>query len=124
RFVADRMGGAIEHDKLHKLNWELHISELKYELKSNVIPIGKIKKGIFYHRALLFKVIADRIGIGCCLTRGDYGRAWNEVKLIDESTQGGTKVLLPPETYVVDLMYEPGRLMKHASVDADHYQHI
>ncbi|XP_075443680.1 armadillo repeat-containing protein 3 isoform X2 [Ascaphus truei] len=124
QFVADRMGGAIEHDKLHKLNWELHISELKYELKSNVIPIGKIKKGIFYHRALLFKVIADRIGIGCCLTRGDYGRAWNEVKLIDESTQGGTKVLLPPETYVVDLMYEPGRLMKHASVDADHYQHI
>lgn len=50
------MGGAIEKEKLHDFSWELHISEIEYELKSNVVPIGKVKKGTFYHRALLFKV--------------------------------------------------------------------
>lgn len=56
RFVADKMGGPIERDKLHDFSWELHISEIEFELKCNVVPIGKVKKGTFYHRALLFKV--------------------------------------------------------------------
>ncbi|XP_075067327.1 armadillo repeat-containing protein 3 [Mixophyes fleayi] len=122
QFVAEKMGGPIEKCQLHEFSWELHISELKYELKCNVIPIGKIKKGIFYHRALLFKAIADRLGIGCCLVRADYGRAWNEVKLLDESPKTGTRT--PPETFIVDLMHDPGHLMKHGSVEADNYQHI
>ena len=50
------MGGKIPKEKLQDFSWELHISELKFQLKSNVVPIGLIKKGIFYHRALLFKV--------------------------------------------------------------------
>ncbi|XP_056375256.1 armadillo repeat-containing protein 3 isoform X2 [Hyla sarda] len=122
QFVAGKMGGPIAKDRLHEFSWELHVGEIKYELKSNVIPIGKIKKGIFYHRALLFKALADRIGVVCNLTRGDYGRAWNEVKILNDSNRAGTKA--QPETNVVDLMYEPGRLMKHGSVEADHYQHI
>ncbi|XP_050793329.1 armadillo repeat-containing protein 3 [Gopherus flavomarginatus] len=123
-FVADKMGGPIERDKLHEFSWELHISEIEFELKCNVIPIGKIKKGTFYHRALLFKVIADRIGIGCSLVRGEYGRAWNEVKLVDDSPQGITGLLLPPQTYIVDLMYQPGCLMKQGSAEAEHYLRI
>nr|XP_005302844.1 armadillo repeat-containing protein 3 isoform X8 [Chrysemys picta bellii] len=123
-FVADKMGGPIERDKLHEFSWELHISEIEFELKCNVVPIGKIKKGTFYHRALLFKVIADRIGIGCSLVRGEYGRAWNEVKLVDDSPQGITGLLLPPQMYIVDLMYQPGCLMKQGSAEADHYQRI
>uniref|UniRef100_A0A8C4VVU6 Armadillo repeat containing 3 n=1 Tax=Gopherus evgoodei TaxID=1825980 RepID=A0A8C4VVU6_9SAUR len=118
------MGGPIERDKLHEFSWELHISEIEFELKCNVVPIGKIKKGTFYHRALLFKVIADRIGIGCSLVRGEYGRAWNEVKLVDDSPQGITGLLLPPQTYIVDLMYQPGCLMKQGSAEADHYLRI
>ncbi|KAM3929613.1 armadillo repeat-containing protein 3 [Leptodactylus fuscus] len=122
QFVAEKMGGPIAKDRLQEFSWELHVSELKYELKCNVIPIGKIRKGIFYHRALLYKVIADRIGLSCSLTRGDYGRAWNKVKLLDDSIHAGTKAF--PETYIVDLMYEPGRLMKHGGAEADHYLHI
>ncbi|XP_034616169.1 armadillo repeat-containing protein 3 isoform X4 [Trachemys scripta elegans] len=118
RFVADKMGGPIERDKLHEFSWELHISEIEFELKCNVVPIGKIKKGTFYHRALLFKVIADRIGIGCSLVRGEYGRAWNEVKLVDDSPQGITGLLLPPQVYIVDLMYQPGCLMKQGTLPA------
>ncbi|NXF63615.1 ARMC3 protein, partial [Ciccaba nigrolineata] len=124
QFVADKMGGPIERDKLHDFSWELHISEIEFELKCNVVPIGKVKKGTFYHRALLFKVIADRIGIGCTLVRGKYNRAWNEVKLADASPQGIAGLLLPPQEYIVDLMFEPGFLIKQGSAEADQYKHI
>lgn len=50
------MGGEIERGKLMEFAWELHVAEIKFELQSNIIPIGKIKRGTFYHRALLFKV--------------------------------------------------------------------
>ncbi|XP_006869972.1 PREDICTED: armadillo repeat-containing protein 3 [Chrysochloris asiatica] len=122
KYVAEKMGGHISKDRLHEFSWELHISELKFQLKSNVIPIGQIKKGIFYHRALLFKALADKIGIGCSLVRGEYGRAWNEVKLMDKSRKGVIGCLPPPETYIVDLMYHPGELMKLRSREADLYK--
>ncbi|NXP47576.1 ARMC3 protein, partial [Heliornis fulica] len=124
QFVADKMGGPIERDKLHDFSWELHISEIQFELKCNVVPIGKVKQGTFYHRALLFKVIADRIGISCSLVRGKYNRAWNEVELVDESPQGIAGLLLPPREYIVDLMFEPGSLIKPGSAEADQYKYI
>ncbi|XP_042327046.1 armadillo repeat-containing protein 3 isoform X2 [Sceloporus undulatus] len=124
QFVADKMGGPIERDKLHEFSWELHISEIEYELKCNVVPIGKINKGTFYHRALLFKVLADRIGIGCSLVRGEYNRGWNEVKLVDDSPLGIPGLLLPPQVFIVDLMYQPGYLMKDGSPEANHYRRI
>ncbi|NWR71858.1 ARMC3 protein, partial [Centropus unirufus] len=124
QFVADKMGGPIEKDKLHDFSWEIHISEIEFELKSNVVPIGKVRKGTFYHRALLFKVIADRIGIGCSLVRGDYNKAWNEVELVDIFPKGRTGLLLPPRKYIVDLMFKPGYLIKQGSAEANQYQHI
>nr|XP_033787230.1 armadillo repeat-containing protein 3 isoform X5 [Geotrypetes seraphini] len=124
QFVAEEMGGPIEQNKLHEFSWEIHISELKLELQSNIIPIGKIKKGTFFHRALLFKTLADKIGIGCSLVRGNYNRAWNVIKLVDDSPKGVTGLLLPPKAYIVDLMFKPGNLMEQKSVDADRYQHI
>ncbi|MBN3313662.1 ARMC3 protein, partial [Atractosteus spatula] len=124
KLVADAMGGDVERDKLHEFSWELHLSELKYELKSNIVPIGKIKKGIFYHRALLFKVaLADRIGINCSLVRGEYNRAWNEVVIVEGSPKiPGPR--LQPKTYIVDLIHRPGRLMKNSSPEAIQYQTI
>nr|XP_006000327.1 PREDICTED: armadillo repeat-containing protein 3 [Latimeria chalumnae] len=118
------MGGPLERDQLREFSWDIHISELKLELKSNVIPIGKIQKGTFYHRALLFKALADRIGISCSLVRGEYTRAWNEVNLVDEPPSGVTSLLLPPITYIVDLVHQPGLLMKSESAEAAYYQHI
>ncbi|KAM6167119.1 LOW QUALITY PROTEIN: armadillo repeat-containing protein 3-like [Erethizon dorsatum] len=110
--VAEKMGGKILKDKIPDFSWELHISELKFQLKSNVIPIRYIKKGIFYHRALLFKPLADRIGIGCSVVRGKYGRAWNEVKVVDLSRKGVTGGLPVPDHYTIGLMFHPGGLMK------------
>ena len=50
------MGGTIAKDDVTKFSFELEISQLKLELNSNVIPIGMVELGIYYHRALLFKV--------------------------------------------------------------------
>ena len=55
------MGGACEKGWLQSFNYELHISDIKHELNSNLIPIGRVKSGIFYHRALLFKVRYSKI---------------------------------------------------------------
>ncbi|KAL1784686.1 armadillo repeat-containing protein 3 isoform X1 [Sigmodon hispidus] len=124
KYVADKMGGKIPKEKLSDFSWELHISELKFQLKSNVVPIGYIKKGIFYHRALLFKALADKIGVGCSLVRGEYSRAWNEVKLLNEARKGIIGNLPPPEEYIVDLMFHPGALLKLRSKEADLYRFL
>ncbi|XP_053429222.1 armadillo repeat-containing protein 3 isoform X4 [Nycticebus coucang] len=123
KYVAEKMGGKISKDKMPDFSWELHISELKFQLKSNVIPIGSIKKGTFYHRALLFKALADRIGLGCSLVRGEYGRAWNEVTLVHDR-KGVIGGLSPPDIYIVDLMFHPGMLMKLKSREADLYRFL
>ncbi|XP_043920496.1 armadillo repeat-containing protein 3 [Protopterus annectens] len=124
KFVSEKMGGAFEKEQLHNFSWELHVSELKLALNSNVIPIGRIEKGIYYHRALLFKALADRIGISCSLVRGDYNRAWNEIRLPEEPPQSTPGVLLPPRVYIVDLMHQPGHLLKADSPEVMHYQSI
>ncbi|XP_043546376.1 armadillo repeat-containing protein 3 isoform X1 [Chiloscyllium plagiosum] len=121
-FVSEKMGGPIHKEKLHEFNWELHIADLKFELKSNIIPIGKIQKGVYYHRALLFKALADRIGISCSLVRGEYNRAWNEVMLVDQPTQDVIGLFIPPTKYIVDLMHQVGNLMRTDSPDAAHYE--
>ena len=50
------MGGAVEASQMNNFSWELPLSQLQYELSSNVVTIGNIKTGIHCHRALLFKV--------------------------------------------------------------------
>jgi HEAT repeat protein len=125
RFVSDQMGGTVDRSSITSFSYELAISEVKYELKSNVVAIGHVKQGTFYHRALLFKALADRVAVSCSLVRGDYNRAWNVV-LIPEKPQsvGGRNVQFPPQKYVVDLMHHPGRLMAEDTQEAVQYQHV
>ncbi|CAH1777612.1 unnamed protein product [Owenia fusiformis] len=122
-YVSDKMGGPIARGQLANFSYELPISQIKYDLKSNVIPIGLIKTGIHYHRALLFKALADRIAVSCSLMRGEYNRSWNEVMLTDDDdTPGAPK--FPPKSYIVDLIHEPGRLMLADSNEAEQYKRL
>ena len=116
KFVSEQMGGPVPRDQLSSFNFELPIADLKIQLQSNVVPIGMIKSGIFYHRGLLFKALADRIGLQCSLVRGEYGRAWNVISIAEEEGE------LYPSDYLVDLMHVPGRLMKVHSPEAIEYQ--
>ncbi|XP_061614549.1 armadillo repeat-containing protein 3-like isoform X3 [Phyllopteryx taeniolatus] len=105
RQVSDVMGGAIEKEDLHTFGWLLHICLLKCKVQCNVVPIGMISKGFYCHRALLFKYLADCIGLSCTLVRGDYNRAWNEVLLRNEHSS-------QPRRYIVDLMHQPGSFLR------------
>ncbi|XP_061593151.1 armadillo repeat-containing protein 3-like [Cololabis saira] len=123
RLVSEAMGGAVVMEKLHEFPWMLHLSELKVQLQSNIVPIGLIDKGIYCHRALLFKCLADCIGLSCTLVRGEYKRAWNELLLFSEnpsSNRGSSQ----PQRYIVDLMHQPGSLLPVNTLSALKYQTI
>ena len=97
-YVATRMGGAHDPETHNEFgSFEYGITRLKVSHGSNVVPIGAVTNGVFYHRALLFKVLADAVGLPCSLVRGSYTRAWN---------------VIVAEGYecVVDLMYRVGTL--------------
>ncbi|XP_054621006.1 armadillo repeat-containing protein 3-like [Dunckerocampus dactyliophorus] len=123
RRVCDAMGGATEKEELHRFGWLLHICLLKCQLQCNVVPIGMISKGFYCHRALLFKYLADCIGVRCTLVRGDNNRAWNEVLLYkeDPSSNGYS---IQPCCYIVDLMHQPGNLIGANTAAAIRYNSI
>ncbi|KAM5340294.1 LOW QUALITY PROTEIN: armadillo repeat-containing protein 3 [Glossophaga mutica] len=124
KYVPEKMGSKIPEEKLQDFSWQLHISEIKFQLKSNVVPIGQIKEGTFYHRALLFKALADKSDIGYSLVL-EVQRAWNEIRLMNESQKRVIGGLPPtPEVYIVDLMFHPGGLMKLKCKEADLYKFL
>ncbi|CAF4111099.1 unnamed protein product [Rotaria socialis] len=98
RFVSEKMGGTISPDDVATFGYEVAMNQLKAELHSNVVPIGRVRKGIHAQRAFLFKSLADRIGIPCTLTRGNYNRAWNEV-VVGESSGYDEKFSLSIEDF-------------------------
>jgi hypothetical protein len=166
--VAKHMGGAISEGKINDFSFKFQIFELKTVLKSNVIPIGKITQGSFYHRALLFKAICDRVGLApCSLVRGDYNRAWNVVDVRKQSlaTKPGQSITPPSppkdakrntnnakttardqknsrkqtpqgnvfeeeddeiinDSALMDLMFEPGKLLIERGSKANAYQRM
>ncbi|XP_047205192.1 armadillo repeat-containing protein 3 isoform X2 [Girardinichthys multiradiatus] len=122
RLVSEAMGGAVAIETLHQFQWVLHHSELRFQLKSNVIPIGLISKGIYCHRALLFKCLADCIEMSCTLVRGEYNRTWNEVVLFRENSNNQRSS--QPQRYIVDLMHQPGTLLAVDTPAALQYQTI
>ncbi|CAF1511372.1 unnamed protein product [Adineta ricciae] len=117
RLVSDKMGGVIALDDITTFGYEVSMIQLKAEIHSNIVPIGRIRKGIYAQRAFLFKILADRLGMPCTLVRGNYNRAWNEV-VLGESSAG---VRYPAKTWIVDLLHEPGRLIHANSSDARAY---
>ncbi|XP_069561620.1 armadillo repeat-containing protein 3 [Brachyistius frenatus] len=123
RMVSDAMGGPVEMEKLHEFQWVLHLSELKIQLQSNVVPIGLITEGIYGHRALLFKSLADYIGLSCSLVRGEYNRAWNEV-LLFSGDPSNYQHSSQPCRYIVDLMHQPGSLLAVNTAAAVQYYSI
>ncbi|KAJ3203827.1 Armadillo repeat-containing protein 3 [Dinochytrium kinnereticum] len=92
--VCNQMGGPVNPSVVGEFSHKFKITELKLRTGTNILPLGSITTGTFYHRALLFKVICDKIGLGpCSLTRGEYKRAWNT---IDFRRFGMTAVSAPP----------------------------
>lgn len=100
------------------------LSLLQVEIEDNIIPLGSMRVGLHMERALLFKVLADRVGLPASLVRGSRGRrGWIEVALPElppEPRPAFPNHLLRPN-YVLDLMVTPVTLHPLGSYEADVY---
>ncbi|KAL8144096.1 hypothetical protein V2J09_017128 [Rumex salicifolius] len=108
KLVAVYMGGTfpVEQGDLHT-RWKLISKGLRDHHKCVVVPIGGLTSGLCRHRAILFKKLADCIGLPCRIARGcrycvaDH-RSSCLVKIKDD--------MQFTREFVVDLVGEPGHL--------------
>lgn len=130
--VVESMGGWVPFDAYENYSAEAEVLRVMREEQSFAIPIGKLTRGTARHRAFLFKVwdpahstaddptpecaspprastrgqvLADRAGVPCSLTAGPCKRGAH-------SHHSWNVVILGDEHYVVDLLHEPGQLLK------------
>lgn len=100
KLIAERMNAGV-----------IMLGELLYEKKA--APGEKQSwqpgAGTVRYRAILFKAIADWLGfVHCALCRDDAGNTWNIVEVENE-------------TYVLDIIFEPGALYEDNSKKAKDY---
>ncbi|XP_061971487.1 uncharacterized protein LOC133694077 isoform X3 [Populus nigra] len=108
KLVAIYMGGTFsgEQGDLHK-RWKVVSRRLRDFHNCIVLPIGSLSMGLCRHRAILFKKLADYIGLPCRIARGcKYCVADHQssclVKIQDDR--------LFSREYVVDLVGQPGNV--------------
>jgi hypothetical protein len=102
--VADYMGGPVlDPDSTLRAWWSLSYS-LKATLRSMVLPLGSLTIGLARHRALLFKVLCDSVGVPCRIVKGQQYTGSDDVAMNSIKTDDGRE-------YIVDLMGDPGTLI-------------
>ncbi|PIN19720.1 Tyrosine kinase [Handroanthus impetiginosus] len=108
QLVAVYMGGSfpVEQGDLN-LGWKSVNQRLKDSYKCIVIPIGNLSMGLCRHRAILFKKLADYVGLPCRIARGcKYCASDHQssclIKIEDERKL--------PREFVVDLVGQPGNV--------------
>ncbi|XP_021773083.1 serine/threonine-protein kinase EDR1-like [Chenopodium quinoa] len=102
--VTEHMGGPVRDAGIVLAKWMEISTELRTSLHTSVFPIGSVRVGLSRHRALLFKVLADNVGIKCRLVKGSHytgieDDAINLIKMADD------------REFLVDLMAAPGTLI-------------
>ncbi|KAM0826784.1 hypothetical protein ACQ4PT_068637 [Festuca glaucescens] len=102
--VTDNLGGPVKDANAMLARWMETSTQLRTSLHTSLLPIGCINIGLSRHRALLFKILADSVGIPCKLVKGsnytgDEDDAVNIIKVDKE------------REFLVDLMAAPGTLI-------------
>ncbi|KAL7112227.1 hypothetical protein ACP275_05G138900 [Erythranthe tilingii] len=113
--IVERMGGPVSDVEEMFRRWKARNHELRIYLNTIALPLGFLDIGHSRHRALLFKVLADRINFPCKLVKGSYYTGTDEgavnlVKLDDGSE------------YIIDLMGSPGTLIPAEAPSGGHHQ--
>ncbi|XVF39660.1 hypothetical protein PTKIN_Ptkin01aG0051200 [Pterospermum kingtungense] len=108
KLVAIYMGGTfpVEQGDLHK-RWKLVSRRLRDFQKCIVLPIGSLSMGLCRHRAILFKKLADYIGLPCRIARGC------KYCVADHRSSCLVKIEVDRQSsreYVVDLVGKPGNI--------------
>ncbi|KAL7114644.1 hypothetical protein ACP275_04G133900 [Erythranthe tilingii] len=102
--VSDHMGGPVGDPDSMLIAWRNLNRTLKAGHGSMVLPIGSLTVGLARHRALLFKVLADSLGIPCRLVKGKQFTGSDDVAMNFVKIDGARE-------YIVDLMADPGTLI-------------
>ncbi|PIA44945.1 hypothetical protein AQUCO_01700489v1 [Aquilegia coerulea] len=110
--VTEHMGGPVRDANMMLARWMERIMDLRTSLHSCILPIGSLNFGLSRHRALLFKVLADNVGVPCRLVKGSHytgieDDAVNIIKLENE------------REFLVDLMAAPGTLIPADSLSTN-----
>ncbi|KAJ0914823.1 putative protein kinase TKL-CTR1-DRK-2 family [Helianthus annuus] len=102
--VVGQMGGPVTDADEMLRKWTFRSYELRNLMNTIILPIGCLDVGLSRHRALLFKVLADKINLPCSLVKGSYytGTDDGAVNLI--KIDNGSE-------YIIDLMGAPGTLI-------------
>uniref|UniRef100_W8B7J1 Armadillo repeat-containing protein 3 n=1 Tax=Ceratitis capitata TaxID=7213 RepID=W8B7J1_CERCA len=108
-----------------------HLYDLARSLHCNFIPIGMVRSGCQFERAILFKALADQIGLPCTLQRAVDGHLlFNEMPLpveiehdphCDKKTMKFMPWRMLRPTHIVDLMFNVGELYPIQSRQALQY---
>lgn len=114
--VVERMGGPVgDADEMLK-RWTIRSYELRSSLNTIILPLGRLDIGLSRHRALLFKVLADRINLPCLLVKGSYYTGTDDGAINLIKIDNGSE-------YIIDLMGAPGALIP-AEVPSSHHQNF
>lgn len=102
--VAQHMGGSVDDSNDMLAKWIEKSTELRTSQQTSLFPIGCINIGLSRHRSLLFKILADNVGIPCKLVKGSHYTG------VDEDAVNIIKFRDGRE-FLVDLMSSPGILL-------------
>ncbi|KAG5229801.1 serine/threonine-protein kinase [Salix suchowensis] len=102
--VSDYMGGSVGDPSNLSRAWRSLSYSLKATLGSMVLPLGSLTIGLPRHRALMFKVLADCVGIPCRLVKGHLYTGSDDVAMNFVKLDDGRE-------YIVDLTADPGTLI-------------
>lgn len=102
--VAEHMGGPVIDANEMFTRWLGKSIEQRTSHQTSLLPIGRIEIGLSRHRALLFKILADSVGIPCKLVKGSHytgveDDAFSIIKMDND------------REYLVDVMAAPGTLI-------------
>ncbi|KAJ0653404.1 putative protein kinase TKL-CTR1-DRK-2 family [Helianthus annuus] len=122
KLVAASMGGSypVEQGDLHA-QWESTSKRIK-ELQNDIlVPIGSLSTGLCRHRAILFKKLADYVGLPCRIARG--------CRYCDEEHRSTCLIRIKDDKltreYVVDLVGQPGNFYNpDSSINGDILSHL
>lgn len=135
--VANQLGGSTETWMGGVSECQRDVAAIKKARKTNLVPIGLLRRGCCRHRAVLFKYLADHVSrlpnarfkLRCRLIRGHYyaednadqGHAWNAVWLpAKNQKQAATK----GSWNVVDVMHEPTLVYEDGSDKSAQYKRL
>ncbi|KAL3818957.1 hypothetical protein ACJIZ3_004862 [Penstemon smallii] len=102
--IVERMGGPVNNVEDMFRRWKARNRELRICLNTIIVPLGSLDVGHSRQRALLFKVLADRINLPCKLVKGSYYTGTDEGAVNLIKLDNGSE-------YIIDLMGAPGTLI-------------